>query len=38
MRTMCVGLVVALNIGVDPPDLLKTDPCARQECWIGVSK
>jgi regulator-associated protein of mTOR len=35
MKTGCVSLVYCLNIGVDPPDLIKTDPCARMECWIG---
>ncbi|KNC74303.1 hypothetical protein SARC_13146, partial [Sphaeroforma arctica JP610] len=37
MRTVCVGLIVALNIGVDPPDILKTDPCARMEAWIDIN-
>ncbi|KAG8997859.1 hypothetical protein FRB94_002908 [Tulasnella sp. JGI-2019a] len=27
-------LVVCLNIGVDPPDMVKTNPCAILECWI----
>ena len=31
---MSVALVVCLNIGVDPPDVLKIAPCARAECWI----
>ena len=22
------------NVGVDPPDVVKTAPCARLECWI----
>eukprot|EP01114_Cavostelium_apophysatum_P011005 TRINITY_DN2516_c0_g1_i5.p1 TRINITY_DN2516_c0_g1~~TRINITY_DN2516_c0_g1_i5.p1 ORF type:complete len:1063 (+),score=306.58 TRINITY_DN2516_c0_g1_i5:92-3280(+) len=34
MKTVAVALVYCLNIGVDPPDSLKTDPCARDECWI----
>jgi regulator-associated protein of mTOR len=34
MKTMCVSLVYCLNIGVDPPDVMKTEPCARLECWI----
>ncbi|XP_020582409.1 regulatory-associated protein of TOR 1-like [Phalaenopsis equestris] len=34
MKTGCVALVVCLNIGVDPPDVIKISPCARMECWI----
>eukprot|EP00005_Dracoamoeba_jomungandri_P001709 CAMPEP_0174254418 /NCGR_PEP_ID=MMETSP0439-20130205/3738_1 /TAXON_ID=0 /ORGANISM="Stereomyxa ramosa, Strain Chinc5" /LENGTH=1175 /DNA_ID=CAMNT_0015335983 /DNA_START=131 /DNA_END=3658 /DNA_ORIENTATION=- len=34
MKTVSVGLVCCLNIGVDPPDVIKTAPCARLECWI----
>ena len=34
MKTVSVALVVCLNIGVDPPDVKKTEPCARMECWI----
>jgi len=37
MKTGCVALVVALNIGTDPPDVVKTDPCARMECWVDPS-
>ena len=29
-----VALVICLNVGVDPPDVTKTVPCARQECWV----
>lgn len=35
MKTVSVALVLCLNIGVDPPDVVKTSPCARMECWIG---
>ena len=35
MKTGCVALVLCLNIGVDPPDVIKISPCARMECWIG---
>ena len=35
MKTMSVALVMCLNIGVDPPDVLKIAPCARLECWIN---
>ena len=35
MKTVSVALVICLNVGVDPPDIVKTQPCARLECWIG---
>ena len=34
MKTVSVALVLCLNIGTDPPDIVKTAPCARVECWI----
>jgi regulator-associated protein of mTOR len=34
MKTACVAIVVCLNVSVDPPDVIKTSPCARLECWI----
>jgi hypothetical protein len=37
MKTGCVALVLCLNVGVDPPDVIKISPCARMECWIGES-
>jgi len=37
MKTGCVALVLCLNISVDPPDVIKISPCARMECWIGLS-
>ena len=33
LKTSAVALVLCLNIGVDPPDVIKISPCARQECW-----
>lgn len=33
MKTGYVALVLALNIGIDPPDNTKTSPSARIECW-----
>ena len=36
MKTVSVALVLCLNVGVDPPDVVKTSPCARFECWIGL--
>ena len=34
LKTVSVSLVMCLNIGVDPPDVIKPTPCARMECWI----
>jgi len=34
LKTSSVALVVCLNIGVDPPDVIKISPCARLECWV----
>jgi len=34
MKTVSVALILCLNVGVDPPDVVKTQPCARMECWI----
>ncbi|KAK3908175.1 Regulatory-associated protein of mTOR [Frankliniella fusca] len=34
MKTVSVAVVLCLNVGVDPPDVVKTQPCARLECWI----
>ena len=34
MKTTSVALVMCLNIGTDPPDVVKPSPCARKECWI----
>ena len=25
---------MCLNLGVDPPDIIKTNPCARLEAWV----
>ncbi|KAK9885165.1 hypothetical protein WA026_010675 [Henosepilachna vigintioctopunctata] len=36
MKTVSVALVLCLNVGVDPPDIIKTQPCARLECWIDL--
>ncbi len=37
VKTGCVALVLCLNVGVDPPDVIKVSPYARMECWIGLS-
>jgi hypothetical protein len=34
MKTVSVALILCLNIGVDPPDVVKPTPCAKLECWI----
>lgn len=33
-RTVSAALVLCLNIGVDPPDVIKTQPCAKFEAWV----
>ena len=33
LKTVSALLALCLNIGVDPPDVMKTNPCARMECW-----
>ena len=37
LKTAGVALVVCLNLGTDPPDVIKPVPCARRECWTDVS-
>ena len=34
MKTVGACLVLALNIGTDPPDLHKPSPCARLQTWL----
>lgn len=34
LRTVTAALVMCLNIGVDPPDVSKTNPCAKLICWM----
>lgn len=29
-----MALVLCLNVGVDPPDVVKPVPCAKTECWV----
>ncbi|KAF2675570.1 hypothetical protein BT63DRAFT_420766 [Microthyrium microscopicum] len=33
LKTVSAVLALCLNIGVDPPDVIKTSPCAKLECW-----
>ncbi|KAK1224893.1 Target of rapamycin complex 1 subunit kog1 [Marasmius sp. AFHP31] len=34
LKTANAALVVCLNIDVDPPDVVRTSPCATMECWV----
>ncbi|KAJ3147882.1 hypothetical protein HK101_002189, partial [Irineochytrium annulatum] len=34
LKTVSVALILCLNIGIDPPDVVKTVPCAKLECWV----
>ena len=34
MKTVSVALVLCLNVGVDPPDIVKPNPCSVLQCWI----
>jgi regulatory associated protein of mTOR len=34
MKTVGIGLVLALNIGTDPPDICKPNPCAVLQTWL----
>ncbi|KAI9811266.1 MAG: hypothetical protein M1826_003276 [Phylliscum demangeonii] len=34
LKTVAASLVLCLNLGVDPPDVVKTNPCAKLECWV----
>jgi Raptor N-terminal CASPase like domain/WD domain, G-beta repeat len=31
-------LILAVNVGTDPPDIVKPHPCAVLQCWIDPSK
>lgn len=33
-KTISAVLVLCLNLGVDPPDVMKTYPCAKLEAWV----
>lgn len=37
LKTFNCGMFICLNIGVDPPDVVKTNPCAKLECWLDPS-
>ena len=34
LRTVTASLVMCLNIGVDPPDVSKTNPSSKLICWM----
>ncbi|KAI9669540.1 MAG: hypothetical protein M1817_004659 [Caeruleum heppii] len=34
LKTVSAALIICLNLGVDPPDVIKTNPCAKLECWV----
>ena len=34
-KTVSAALILCLNIGVDPPDVYKTQPTAVEECWTN---
>jgi regulator-associated protein of mTOR len=34
LKTVSAALVVCLNLGVDPPDVIKTNPSAKLESWV----
>ncbi|KAK0233895.1 raptor N-terminal caspase like domain-containing protein [Armillaria fumosa] len=34
LKTANAALILCLNIDVDPPDIVKTQPCAVLECWV----
>ena len=36
-KTVSAALVLCLNIGVDPPDIVKTIPTATLECWTDTT-
>ncbi|KAL3088765.1 hypothetical protein niasHT_027908 [Heterodera trifolii] len=38
MKTVSVALVLCLNIGTDPPDVQKPQPCARKEAWVDPAE
>lgn len=37
LKTMSAALAICLNLGVDPPDVVKTNPSAKLESWVDPS-
>lgn len=38
IKTVSAALVVCLNLGVDPPDVVRPVPSAVKECWIDPAQ
>lgn len=38
MKTVSAALAICLNLGVDPPDVIKTNPTAKLESWIDTTQ
>lgn len=34
LKTVSAAMLLCLNIGVDPPDVMRTNPSAKLECWV----
>ncbi|SSD61518.1 related to Target of rapamycin complex 1 subunit KOG1 [Saccharomycodes ludwigii] len=34
VKTVAAALILCLHLGVDPPDVIKTQPCAILESWV----
>ncbi|KAI2792506.1 Target of rapamycin complex 1 subunit mip1 [Penicillium oxalicum] len=34
LKTVSAALAICLNIGVDPPDVVKANPTSKLECWV----
>jgi regulatory associated protein of mTOR len=34
LKTVSAALAICLNLGVDPPDVVKTNPTAKLESWV----
>ncbi|KAK4687771.1 regulatory associated protein of mTOR, partial [Tremellales sp. Uapishka_1] len=38
LKTISAVMFICLNLGVDPPDVVKTNPCAKLECWVDPTQ
>ena len=38
MKIKSIIITLCLNIGVDPPDIIRTNPSSQLECWIDPMK
>ena len=34
LKTVAVAIALCLNIGVDPPDVIRIPPCAKLQAWV----